>query len=151
MKSALLRRAVLAPAAVLFSILVAHALLETARDALFLARLGPDRLAWAYVTMASAALLAVAAVRRWGGGRDPRRMLLAFLLLAVAGTAVLAVTISTARSAVFVLYVWTGLVATLVVPAFWTVVDRSLRVAEAKQVFGAIGAGGVLGAMVGSA
>lgn len=151
MKSALLRRAVLAPAAVLFSILVAHALLETARDALFLARLGPDRLAWAYIAMASAALLAVAAVRRRGGGRDPRRMLLAFLLLAVAGTAVLAVTIATARSAVFVLYVWTGLVATLVVPAFWTVVDRSLRVAEAKQVFGAIGAGGVLGALVGSA
>lgn len=151
MKPRLLRRAVLAPAAVLFAILVAHALLETARDALFLARLGPDRLAWAYVAMASAALLAVAAVRRWGGGRDPRRMLLAFLGLAVAGTSVLAATIATARPAVFVLYVWTGLVATLVVPSFWTVVDRSLRVTEAKQVFGAIGAGGVLGAMVGSA
>lgn len=151
MTSGLLRRSVLAPATVLFTILVAHALLETARDALFLARLGPDRLAWAYVAMASAALLAVAAVRRWSGGRDPRRMLLAFLALAITGTSVLAVVIATARPAVFVLYVWTGLVATLVVPAFWTVVDRSLRVAEAKQVFGAIGAGGVLGAMVGSA
>ncbi|HET7506473.1 MAG TPA: HEAT repeat domain-containing protein [Kofleriaceae bacterium] len=147
----LARRAVLAPAAVLFTILVAHALLETARDALFLARLGPDRLAWAYIAMASVALLAVAAVRRWGGGRDPRRLLIAFLGVAVVGTAALAATIAAARSAVFVLYVWTGLVATLVVPAFWTVIDRSLRVAEAKQVFGAIGAGGVLGAMVGSA
>jgi ATP:ADP antiporter, AAA family len=47
--------------------------------------------------------------------------------------------------------VWTGLVATLVVPTFWTVIDRSLRVTEAKRVFGAIGAGGVLGAMSGSA
>ena len=149
--AALLRRSALAPAAVLFAILVAHALLETARDALFLARLGPDRLAWAYLAMACAALLAVAGVRRWGGGRDPRRMLLAFLGLAIAGTSLLAVVIATARPAVFVLYVWTGLVATLVVPAFWTVVDRSLRVAEAKQVFAAIGAGGVLGAMVGSA
>lgn len=151
MSAGVLRRSALAPAAVLFAILVAHALLETARDALFLARLGPDRLAWAYLAMASAALLAVAGVRRWGGGRDPRRMLLAFLGLAIAGTSLLAVVIATARPAVFVLYVWTGLVATLVVPAFWTVVDRSLRVAEAKQVFGAIGAGGVLGAMVGSA
>jgi ATP/ADP translocase len=149
--AALLRRSALAPAAVLFAILVAHALLETARDALFLARLGPDRLAWAYLAMACAALLAVAGVRRWGGGRDPRRMLLAFLGFAIAGTSLLAVVIATARPAVFVLYVWTGLVATLVVPAFWTVIDRSLRVAEAKQVFGAIGAGGVLGAMVGSA
>jgi ATP/ADP translocase/HEAT repeat protein len=147
----LLRRAVLAPATVLFTILVAHALLETARDALFLARLGPDRLAWAYVAMAGAAMLAVAAVRRWSGGRDPRRMLLAFLGIAVVGTSALAAEMATARSLVFVLYVWTGLVATLVVPAFWTVIDRSLRVTEAKQVFGAIGAGAVVGAMVGSA
>src|SRR5262249_25128352 len=45
----------------------------------------------------------------------------------------------------------TGFVTTLVVPSFWTAIDRSLRVADAKRVFGAIGAGGVLGAMVGSA
>jgi hypothetical protein len=41
------RREVLAPAGVLFAIMTAHALLETARDALFLARLGAERLAWA--------------------------------------------------------------------------------------------------------
>jgi ATP/ADP translocase len=143
--------AVIAPAAVLFAIMVAHALLETARDALFLARLGPDHLASAYLVMAGAALLAVGAVRRWGGVRDPRRVLIAFLVIAVAGTGVLAATIMMAPSVSFALYVWTGLVATLVVPSFWTMLDRSLRIAEAKRVFGAIGAGGVLGAMVGSA
>ena len=145
------RRAVLAPATVLFSIMVAHALLETARDALFLSRLGPQLLASAYLVIAAVALLAVTAVRKWGGVRDPRRMLVVFLIGAVIGTAALASVIAVQRSAVFVLYVWTGLVATVVVPMFWTVVDRSLRVAEAKRVFAVIGAGGVLGAMVGSA
>ena len=144
-------REVLAPAFVLFCVMTAHALLETARDALFLAQLGPQRLAWAYLAIAGVALIAVTAVRRWGGLRDPRRMLIAFLVVAVVGTSVLASAIAVARSAVFVLYVWTGLVATLVVPCFWTVLDRSVRVGQAKRMFGAIGAGGVLGALVGSA
>ncbi|HEY5924177.1 MAG TPA: MFS transporter [Kofleriaceae bacterium] len=145
------RRTVLAPAVLLFGIMVAHAILETARDALFLARLGPERLASAYLTIAIVAMAAVAAVRRWGGVRDPRRMLVTFLVVAVVGTSLLAVAIPTEPSLVFVLYVWTGLVATLVVPSFWTLIDRSLRVTEAKRVFAAIGAGGVLGAMIGSA
>jgi len=84
-----LDRKVIAPAFVLFAILVAHALLETARDALFLARLGPHLLAAAYIAMASAALLAIAAVRRWSRLRDPRRVLIAFLAVAVAGTTAL--------------------------------------------------------------
>ena len=145
------QRMVLAPAALLFGIMVAHALLETARDALFLKHLGPEHLASAYLAIAAVAMLAVAGVRRWGGVRDPRRMLLTFLVVAVVGTSALAFAITIAPSIVFVLYVWTGLVATLVVPTFWTLIDRSLRVGEAKRVFASIGAGGVLGAMVGSA
>lgn len=149
-RASIWRGEVLAPAGVLFAIMLAHALLETARDALFLARIGPDRLAWAYLAIAGAALLAVTAVRRWAGVIDPRRILIGFLIVAALGTAVLAAAISSAPWVVFVLYVWTGLVATLVVPAFWTLIDRSLRVSEAKRVFTVIGAGGVLGAMVGS-
>jgi AAA family ATP:ADP antiporter len=140
-----------APAAVLFAILVAHSLLETARDALFLAQLGPSRLAFAYLAMAAVTLLAVALIRQRGRLHDPRRMLIGFLCLAVVGTAVLAATVALAASLTFVLYVWTGFVATLVVPCFWTAIDRRTRVADAKQVFGIIGAGGVLGAVVGSA
>jgi ATP/ADP translocase len=141
----------LAASAVLFVILVAHGLLETARDALFLAELGPQLLAAAYIVMAGAALLAVAAVHRWGRLHRPRDVLITFLVIATAGTSALALTIALAPALVFVLYVWTGFVATLVVPSFWTAIDRSLRIAEAKRVFGMIGAGGVLGAMVGSA
>ena len=143
------RGSAFAPASLLFLIMVAHALLETARDALFLARLGVDQLAWAYITIAVVALLAMEILRRTSV-QDPRRLLLACLTIAVVGTSVLAATLSMARSLVFVLYVWTGLVATLVVPSFWTALDRTLRVSEAKRSFSIIGAGGVLGAMVGS-
>ncbi len=143
------RGSAFAPAFLLFFIMMSHALLETARDALFLARLGADQLAWAYVAIAVVALLAMAILRR-ASIHDPRRLLLACLTVAVVGTTVLAATLSLAPSLVFVLYVWTGLVATLVVTAFWTALDRTLRVSEAKRSFSIIGAGGVLGAMVGS-
>lgn len=145
-----LRRVGLAPAFVLFSILVAHAVLETARDALFLARLGPHHLASAYLAMAGCAVVAVLAVRGLGV-RDPRGVLIRFLVCATAGTAVLAAAVTTSTSAVFVFYVWTGFIITLVVPSFWTAIDRISKIAEAKRTFGLIGAGGVLGAMTGSA
>ncbi len=144
-------RRVLAPTAILFGVMVAHAILETARDALFLAKLGPARLAWAYLAIAGTALIAVSAVRRLANVREPRSMTIGFLMASVIGTSVLAVTITMAHWVVFVLYVWTGVVATLVVPSFWTMVDRAWRINEAKQAFSTIGAGGILGAMVGSA
>jgi hypothetical protein len=41
---------------VLFGILAAHTILETARDALFLARLPPSQLPWVYLAMAAIAV-----------------------------------------------------------------------------------------------
>ena len=145
------RRRVLEAALVLFAIMIAHALLETARDALFLARLGPDALAGVYLAMAAIALAGFTAIRRWAHVRDPRRVLVTFLAIAVAGTSVLATLVGASRDAVFVLYVWTGLVVTMIVPCFWTLLDRSMRIDAAKRTFAAIGAGGVIGAMLGSA
>jgi AAA family ATP:ADP antiporter len=140
-----------APAIVLFLIMVAHALLETARDALFLTRLGADKLGWAYVAIAVTALAAVTAVRKWNRSHDAYRMLVVFLIFGVVGTAVLAVVMVQSPWASFVLYVWTGLVASLVVPTFWLVLDNELRVTEAKRVVAWVAAGGSLGALVGSA
>ncbi|CAN5917678.1 hypothetical protein BH11MYX3_BH11MYX3_14360 [soil metagenome] len=136
---------------VLFLIMVAHALLETARDALFLTKLGPDRLAWAYVAIAVTALAAFVAVRRWNTAHDARWMLLAFLIFALIGTSVLAVALRQSQWAAFVLYVWTGLVASLVVPTFWLLLDAEVKIGEAKRVVARVAAGGSLGALVGSA
>ena len=146
----ILGRDVLAPAVVLFAIMVAHTILETARDALFLARLGPDELAWVYLAMACVALAAFSVLRRWMGVRDARRVLVVFLVAAALGTTGFAIAVANSSRAVFAFYVWTGLVATLVVPSFWTLLDRSLRIGQAKRAFATIGAGGVIGAIVGS-
>ncbi len=139
------------PAAVLFALMTAHAILETARDALYLARLGAEQLAWAYLAIAGSALGVVTVMRRSTRLRDPRRLLFGSLLLSTMGTAVIAALITEVPSLVFVLYVWTGLIATLIVPSFWTVLDRAAHVAQAKRLFAVVGAGGALGAMTGSA
>jgi MFS family permease len=143
-------RPVLAPAAVLCAFLTGHALLETGRDALFLVELGADRLASAYLVMAAIAVLAVAALRRGRRLASARARLVLFLGAAALGTAAVATRIA-APWVTFVLYVWTGLVATLVVPTFWTVVDRQLALTQAKRAFATIAAGGSLGALLGSA
>jgi AAA family ATP:ADP antiporter len=140
-----------ASAVVLFAFMLAHGLLETARDALFIATLGPEQLAWAYLAIAVTALAAVALVRGWIGARDSRRILIGVLAAAAFGTALLAWLLAVVPSAVFVLYVWTGLVATLVVPTFWLTVERATVVTNAKRSFAAIAAGGGLGALLGSA
>jgi ATP/ADP translocase len=142
---------ILRPASVLFLAMVAHAILETARDALFLAQIGADRLGWAYVAIAGTALVAVVAMRRWSKQRGARAMLLAFLLIASVGTLALAVSLTASPWAAFVLYVWTGTIATLVVPAFWLVIARDVQIGDAKKRVAAIAAGGGLGALVGSA
>lgn len=145
------RPGIFAPAIVLFLVMVAHSILETARDVLFLTRLGSDRLAWAYVAIAAIALGAVLLVRRFRGVREARGMLRAFLILATGGTTILAFALSETPWAAFVLYVWTGTIATLVVPAFWLVVERDVRIGDAKRILAAIAAGGTFGALAGSA
>ena len=140
----------IAPALVLFAFMLAHGLLETARDALFLTRIGPDRLAWAYLAIAAIALLAVVLLRDRLRNRDLRRILVGMLAGAALGTFAIAITVSLAPSIVFVLYVWTGLVATLVVPCFWLVVERTAIVSDAKRTFATIAAGGGIGALAGS-
>src|SRR6185503_6902135 len=65
----------------LFGILAAHTILETARDALFLARLPPSQLPWMYLAIAAIAIeLSRWSRRRLGGPRA-----LAALLAACAG------------------------------------------------------------------
>jgi hypothetical protein len=54
-------------------------------------------------------------------------------------------------STLFALYVWTGLIATLVTLQFWLRAGDVLDVGRAKRVFAIIGAGGPAGATLGAA
>jgi len=136
----------------LAAVMAGHALLETARDALFLARLPVAHLPWVYL----AVTLGVVGVARaqQAFARFPSRRVLAVML---GSAAVVTFGFWTAfgwtRSplVLYGLYVWVGLYATTIVTQFWLVVSELYTITQAKRVYAFIGAGGVLGAVAGSA
>ncbi|MDH3458574.1 MAG: hypothetical protein OER90_17170, partial [Gemmatimonadota bacterium] len=50
----------------------------------------------------------------------------------------------------YALYTWSGVLATIVVVRFWTVLGNLFTVTQAKRIFAVIGSGSVLGAILGS-
>jgi len=136
----------------LVAILSAHSMLETARDALFLDKLPAERLPIAYLAIAVLAL-GVSRLNQAATARFARRKLLSLSLLV--GGAITAgfhpVLASPATFSLEALYVWTGLLATVVVVQFWLQLGDVLDVVQAKRVFAIIGAGGLVGATLGSA
>jgi ATP/ADP translocase/HEAT repeat protein len=145
------RRTVGIAFATLFAIVASHAVLETARDALFLADLPVRTLPWAYLCIAGLAFVVSYAGGRFFAGRSPRRVLALTLLAGAAGTALFWWVLATpARGSLLALYVWTGLLASLVVTQFWVQLASRVDVAQAKRAYAVIAAGGMLGATVGS-
>lgn len=135
----------------LFGMSAAHALLETARDALFLARLPAAQLPWAYLAIAVAA--AGLARLPMPGGRAPgRRTLSAMLLAAAAITAAFWATGTANRPWLLRgLYVWTGVNATLTGLQFWYVAGSLWTVTQAKRAYRWVVFGGLLGSVAGAA
>lgn len=139
--------------ATLFVMMASHALAETARDALFLTHLEPTELPWAYLAIAvlvGVVLRGLSALR----ARVPdKRRLLAGTMLA-AGVVYLGLGLSVHHAPerlAYGLYAWTGLVATVLILQVWLLLEDVVTVAQAKRIFGPVAAGGVLGALVGSA
>ncbi len=136
----------------LFGILAAHTLLETARDALFLARLPASQLPWVYLAMAG-----VAVAVSEGPWRAPRGALarhgLSLVLLSGAGVTFFFWTLDLAEGAwrLRALYVWTGLIGTLSTLQFWLVLGETYTITQAKRVFRVVAIGSVVGAVAGSA
>src|SRR6266496_1628263 len=112
------RRGAVAAFLTIFGILAAHTLLETARDALFLARLPASRLPWVYLIIAGVAV-AISQVP-WSRRRAGSLGLPALLLTFAAVTFLFWLTRSwRSPAALYALYVWTGLVGSLAVLQFW--------------------------------
>jgi ATP/ADP translocase len=131
----------------LFGILAAHTILETARDALFLARLPPSQLPWMYLVIAAVAI----ELSRWSGRALGGPRALPALLAACAGGTFTFWAISGAPGPWLLraLYVWTGLVSTLTAVQFWLVVGAIYTITQAKRVYAVIGLGSLLGAVAG--
>jgi AAA family ATP:ADP antiporter len=133
----------------IFTLLAGHTMLETARDTLFLQRLEASKLTLVYAVIAAVTLatspLSITLARRFGR----RNALVASLLGAAYGTALLYLMPLT-DTAVVVLYTWTGLLGSLLVLQFWLFVSELLTVSQGKRLLGPIAAGGALGAVFGA-
>jgi AAA family ATP:ADP antiporter len=144
------RRGTLAAFLTIFGTLAAHTLLETARDALFLARLPASRLAVVYLLIALAAVGVSQAP--WGRRRPTGPFALSRLLGGGALVTLVLWLLLRGESTfeIYVLYVWTGLLGSLAVLQFWMVLGDLYTIGEAKQLYGRVWTGSLLGAMTGA-
>ena len=145
------RHGTLAAFLTIFGTLAGHTLLETARDALFLARLPASHLAFVYLAIAAAAV-AFAQVP-WGRRRASGPFGLSLLL--AAGAVVTFLFWVLLRGAhpleIYALYVWTGLLGSLAVLQFWMVLGDLYTLGEAKRLYSRVWTGSLLGATAGAA
>jgi hypothetical protein len=145
------RRGTVAAFLTIFGTLAAHTLLETARDALFLARLPASRLAIVYLLIAVVAVGLAQAP--WGRRRATGAFALTRLLGAgsVVTFAFWALGRWQSPLELYALYVWTGLLGSLAVLQFWMVLGDLYTLTQAKRLYSLVWTGSLLGATVGAA
>jgi hypothetical protein len=135
-----------------FLVLIAHSLLETARDALFLSNEPVSHLPWMYLVLALLGVFVSEAALRTGRQLDVRRLLISSQAIAVVGTLAVALLIRTSSEiAYYALYVWVGIASMSVLVRYWQHLSGAFTVTQAKRRFPLIGAGSVAGALAGYA
>ena len=136
----------------LFLLIAALAVLETARDSLFLTSLPASRLPWMYLGIALGAVVVLQLQAKLPIGHDNRRILAAVLVFSALVALGLWFLVDARHPWTFgAVYIWTGIYSTLCLTRFWMLVQDLFTVTQAKRVFAVIGAGGVAGAIAGSA
>lgn len=144
------RRGVVLAFVTLLGILASYAILETARDALFLARLPPEELPWVYLVMAA---VAVALAELPGKGVGIPRPLRLSVTLAFGAAVTLGFFLLQPAGNPWLLrafYVWAGAVATLAGVQFWVLLSDVYTITQAKRLYRAIGTGSLTGAALGA-
>jgi AAA family ATP:ADP antiporter len=133
----------------MFAILAGFTIAETARDSLFLGANGAGKLATVYLLLAGIAVVALAA-NVWLVRRVGRRTALVVTLVAAAiGTAAFYLA-HRGPGIALILYLWTGLIGTVVVVQFWLLAATRFTTAEAKRLYGPIAASGAVGTLAGA-
>src|SRR5690348_11082287 len=133
------RRATLGAFAFLTSLVGSHTVLETARDALFLARLPATHLPFVYLAIAALSLLAARADSR-AAAAPAARALAIWTALAAFGTFGLWSLVPDTPTGghafgLYALYVWSGLVAAIVLVRFWSLLAEALSITQAKRLY----------------
>ncbi|MBW2460749.1 MAG: hypothetical protein JRH11_03820 [Deltaproteobacteria bacterium] len=141
------RRNTLAAALSLFAIMASHALLETARDALFLAHIDASQLPFVYIGVAAAAFAVSALQVRSPAGRAALSSWLVISGLVTAGFYFL---VGTGQWVLYALYVWTAVIVTVALTQIFILLGERFTASQAKRLYSVIGTGSVLGAIAGS-
>jgi AAA family ATP:ADP antiporter len=132
--------------------IASHAVRETARDALFLGGLPAERLPYAYLLIAAGAIVVGIANRYLLDHFSHRRLLVASMIGASAIDALFwTVTDRPSAEVLFGLYAWTGLLGTAITMQLWLHLASVFDVEESKRAFPLVTAGGLTGAVLGSA
>lgn len=135
--------------AVLFLLIGAHTMLETARDALFLTKLPPRQLNLVYIALAGLSFFAAAGSSRLAARFGRRNALIGTLCIAAVTTVLLHAATPTPR-VVMALYVFSGLVGAVLSPQFWLLAAQMFTSAQGRRLFGPIASGGVVGGVAGA-
>jgi AAA family ATP:ADP antiporter len=129
------------------TVMVGHVLLETGVDATFLANVSVDRLPVVTIAIAFIAL----SVARFGGDLPHRTVLIAIQGVAAIGTVFLcSLAMSSFMWSYYALYIWSGVIGSLVIVRFWLLLGDLFTIGEGKKAFATIAMGGSIGALVGS-
>ncbi|MDX2170694.1 MAG: hypothetical protein SF182_26715, partial [Deltaproteobacteria bacterium] len=144
------RREVAAALGSVFLVMLAHALLETARDTVFLTHLPATRLPWLYLAITTFAVLSGPLLNRAGSEAVNRRALLLMQLAAAAGTAAfLPFSARPDDLTADALYIWGGVAAAVILARFWLILGERLTATQAKRLFPLVAAGAVAGSLSG--
>jgi ATP:ADP antiporter, AAA family len=141
----------------LLGITAAHTLIETARDALLLTKVPIAYLPALYLAIAAAGLLTTRAGAALEARRDPTAksrfdpVVVSLLVGAVITAAFWFGAASPGREVLYALYVFSGLFASWVAGRLWITLGAIFTVVQAKRIYGVVGTGAVLGAVIGAA
>jgi AAA family ATP:ADP antiporter len=141
----------------LLGITAAHTLIETARDALFLTKVPITYLPALYLAIAGAGLLTTRIGAALGARRDPATkprfdpVVISLLVGAAVTAAFWFGAASPGRGILYGLYVFSGLFASWVAGRLWITLGAIFTVVQAKRIYGVVGTGAVLGAVIGAA
>ena len=133
----------------LFLTVAAHTMLETARDAIFLAKLAARDLNLVYVALAGLTLIATIVSTKLAFVVGRRNALICSLVGFAVSITALRFVPATPRIAL-VLYLLSGVEGAMLAPQFWLLAGDRFTVAQARRLFGSIASGGVAGGVVGA-
>lgn len=133
----------------LFGVLCGHALLETARDALFLSKLPASQLPWVYLIIAALAVTFTLVSQRARDAHLRDRLMASQLAAAVVTLSFVWLIGSDKDWLYYALYAWSSTIVSIIILNFWLYLSELFTIAESKRLYASIGMGGALGALTG--